>query len=501
MFVFVLAVRHLIADHREVYLLALCSALIWALWLVKASLSRRYAPVGAEHDARTSVVIPVVDEPPELFREVLARIAAQDPGEVIVVINGARNPGLEQVCEEFAPAVRWIHTPIAGKRGAVRIGSIASKGEITVLVDSDTMWTEDTLRELVKPFADDRVGGVTARQRILDPGRSWIARWADWQENASALYAMPAESVIGRVSCLPGRTIAVRRSILMAAMTAFVGRRFLGVLLEEGDDRTLTSLTLRAGYRTVYQNTSVVFTRAPTRLGPLCRQHLRGARGAQYNTLRMLPWMVRHAPLLAMFLLVDMLVPFLVIGAGLGVAYRAATGGGAGYGTALERGVGGVGWAWAIGLLLLAAVLSMTVRHLRHLREKPGDFLRLPAFIAASTVVGMPIRLLGFVRMAHVAGWGTRRGAYTPDADLIAELEAIADREAPLDIVDRPQPLRGRPLFGDVAVTRTKTPTAKARARSRRALRAPRRRRPNLLAAVPYAAAVAVLALEAFWYV
>ena len=82
----------------------------------------------------------------------------QKPGEIIVVINGAPNPELAEVCEEFAPLVRWVHTPIPGKRNAVMIGTKMSTGEITVLVDSDTIWTEGTLAELVKPFADDRVG-------------------------------------------------------------------------------------------------------------------------------------------------------------------------------------------------------------------------------------------------------------------------------------------------------------------------------------------------------
>ncbi|MGO7984312.1 glycosyltransferase, partial [Rhizobium johnstonii] len=77
-----------------------------------------------------------------------------------------------------------------------------SHGEITVLVDSDTVWTPGTLEELVKPFGDSRVGGATTRQRILEPQRSWITRWADWLENSRSLYSMPAQSVLGQVGCL-----------------------------------------------------------------------------------------------------------------------------------------------------------------------------------------------------------------------------------------------------------------------------------------------------------
>jgi hyaluronan synthase len=77
-----------------------------------------------------------------------------------------------------------------------------------------------------------------------------ITRWADWLENSRALYAMPAQSVLGQVGCLPGRTIAFRREILVRVMPEFMTGRFLGVFLEVSDDRTLTNLTLKEGYRT-----------------------------------------------------------------------------------------------------------------------------------------------------------------------------------------------------------------------------------------------------------
>ena len=105
-------------------------------------------------------MIPVVDEPIELFRDVLSRIVRQSPTEVLVVINGPRNDELEGVCDEF-PLVQWEWTPVAGKRNALRVGIAKVIGEVVVLVDSDTIWTEGTLEELLKPFADPQIGGVT----------------------------------------------------------------------------------------------------------------------------------------------------------------------------------------------------------------------------------------------------------------------------------------------------------------------------------------------------
>ncbi|MBD7919063.1 glycosyltransferase [Cellulomonas sp. Sa3CUA2] len=517
MFIFILQLRHMFEGQNEIYLFAVFSTIVWALWILKVVLSRRYRPVTAPYAISTSVVVPVVDEPLDLFRDVLRRIVEQQPDEVIVVINGAPNPGLEGVCDEFAPVVQRVHTPIPGKRNAVKIGTQMSRGDVTVLVDSDTVWTDGALDELVKPFADPSVGGVTTRQRILEPTRSWITRWADWLENTRALYSMPAQSVLGQVGCLPGRTIAFRRHILMSVMDKFMTEKFLGVFLEVSDDRTLTNLTLKAGYRTVYQHTSLVYTDAPLEIKKLYKQQLRWSRGSQYNTLRMLPWMLGHAPVLAIFFLVDIILPFLLFGTVAGWIYRAVSGTGINlYQAILETTTGVQGLAWVIGLMVVSSVLSMAIRQIRHLQEKPSDFLRLPVFIITSTLFLMPIRIIGFFRMAHVAGWGTRAGAYVAgqkdasDADLMAELEDTA-HGAPVDVVDRPT----LPTQAGHAVPRVPVlhPDAQPTAGGRVGLRAETRlraqaqaapaprRRGNPLALVPYLIGILMFALMAVAYV
>ena len=49
----------------------------------------------------TSVLIPVVDEPLDLFKDVLLNIAKQSPSEIIVVINGPKNEKLEFCCYQL----------------------------------------------------------------------------------------------------------------------------------------------------------------------------------------------------------------------------------------------------------------------------------------------------------------------------------------------------------------------------------------------------------------
>jgi hyaluronan synthase len=393
------------------YLFALFMVAIWLIWGVRVTLAAQYRPWRNDWHGTVSVIIPVVDEPEELFRDVLRRITAQQPDEIIVVINGPRNPTIEGVCA--GEGVRWCWTDIAGKRNALQVGIGMATGEIAVLVDSDTLWTSDTLKELVKPFSDPRVGGVTSRQRIFDPGRSPLTRWADWLESVRNEYSMPAMSVLGTVGCLPGRTIAFRRDILLAYMDRFLSEKFLGVFLEVSDDRTLTNYTLMAGFKTVFQSTSLVYTDAPTRMGKLARQQYRWARGSQYNTLRMLPWMLRNTPVLAALYIADIVVPFVLVGSFASWAVAITAGAKADLYRALPLPANHV--ISTIALLCLATlltVLSMAVRFGQHFAYRPIDILYLPVFVFINTFLLMPIRVLGFFRMAHNAGWGTRKHAF-----------------------------------------------------------------------------------------
>jgi len=398
--------------HGDFYSFAAFMTLVWALWVVRLFLVQRYRPWHRAYNGTVSVVIPVVDEPEELFRDVLRRITEQKPDQVIVVINGPRNEVLERLCVEAG--VDWEWTDVPGKRNAVRIGVERSTADIVVLVDSDTIWTERTLVELIKPFRNPQVGGVTTRQRILEPERSILTRWADWLESVRCEYSMPAMSVLGTVGCLPGRTIAFRRSILVDCMDKFLSEKFLGVYIEVSDDRTLTNYTLMAGYKTVYQSTSLVYTDAPLKLKKLLKQQYRWARGSQYNSLRMMRWMLKEARFLAVFYAIDIMVPFVLLGtfAGWGYAFATHEGKPAIYGQLPLPATGLAG----LGLLLVSAIgmsaVSVALRFGRHFAYRPVDLFYLPIFMLINTGLLLPIRLLGFFRCAHNASWGTRESSF-----------------------------------------------------------------------------------------
>ncbi len=389
-------------------------------WLIVRLFADRYKPYSGQNKPFfTSIIIPVVDEPIEIFSRVLTTIADQNPNELIIVINGPKNEKLDKACQDLrqnriengkdSTNIKILHTEVAGKRNAIRMGveNANPLSDICVLCDSDSIWTEGTLENLLTPFSSDKtIGGVTTRQKIFKPNRNLVTMVAALLEEIRAEGTMKAMSVTGKVGCLPGRTIAFRTEILRKSMHEFMTETFMGIHKEVSDDRSLTNLTLKMGYKTVMQDSSVVFTDAPTTWKKFIRQQLRWAEGSQYNNIKMTGWMFRHAKLMAFIYWSDILMPFLLISTytniGLCFLYRKL-----GY-EMYSLPYSLPPWLMLL-LILLGAAVGMGIRHFIALTKLPPYYMALmPLITLVLSFVMTPIRIIGLMKCADGLSWGTR---------------------------------------------------------------------------------------------
>jgi cellulose synthase/poly-beta-1,6-N-acetylglucosamine synthase-like glycosyltransferase len=371
---------------------------VWLLWTAKALLARRYRPFTGRAVARTStVIVPVYNESAELFEGCLASIRANEPTELIAVVDGG-DADLATIAGNYCDRV--LRVPKAGKRAAIASGLAAADAttDVVVVVDSDTLWTPGTLEQMLLPFDDERVGGVTPRQAIFGAEGGGSRRLAAWIEDLRYHLTVPAQSVAGQVGCLAGRTIAYRREAFEPAVERLVQQRVLGVPIEVGDDRVLTSELLRNGWRTQYQSSALVLTDAPSDWRGFWQQQLRWGRSSQRETLLTLRWLWRRPAAFVCFAS-DIVMPFALYGV---IAISVARGlNGAGAGTH------GMPVAPELLLAYPGMLASIGIRQIGHFRRSPGDLLRLPVFVLQLTFVMVPIRIVAFATMLH-QGWGTR---------------------------------------------------------------------------------------------
>ena len=274
----------------------------WLSWLVRQIPATLYRPVVNDHRLAITVVVPVYQEDPFVFRDALRSWIANGVEEIICVIDETDGV-LARIAGEH-PGVTVIVTDVPGKRDALRLGWEAARTPLVALVDSDTIWAPDVAEKVCMPFSDDRVGGVTARQNVSDPATAW-QRLNDMYLDYRYSHELPSQSAAGRaLSCLSGRTAVYRRDLLLKLSDRFMNETFWGVPCLSGDDKRLSMLLLEDGYQTVLQRTARVWSQFPRDARTFFKQRLRWSRNTWRSDLRALTsgWVWRH-PFLAYWMI------------------------------------------------------------------------------------------------------------------------------------------------------------------------------------------------------
>lgn len=217
---------------------------------------------------------------------------------------------------------------------------------------------------------------------------------------------MKAMSATGKVGCLPGRTIAFRSEIVRKVMPEFLHETFLGIHKEVSDDRSLTNLTLKQGYKTVMQDTAVVYTDAPVTWKKFFRQQLRWAEGSQYNNLYMTPWMIKNAKLMCFIFWTDMIMPFMLMSVYLSniICFILRL-----MGRFLSFLVYPFPLPVTVLLIIIGSVFGFGSRNIRIMKSLPLYYIFLfPIIVLVLSLFMAPIRILGLMRCADGLPWGTR---------------------------------------------------------------------------------------------
>ena len=197
--------------------------------------------------------------------------------EIIVVDDGSADQTSTEV-ERVANAdrrVRLLRQENHGKARALQRALSAVHHGIVVFVDADTHFQRDTLRLLVEPFADEKIGAVSGHAKVGNL-RTFIARCQSLEYTCGFNLDRRAYTRWNCITVVPGAISAIRKSAIDQA-----GGLSLQTLAEDTD---LTLALHKDRQRIVYVPQAIGWTEAPESVRTLARQRFRWA----YGTLQCL---------------------------------------------------------------------------------------------------------------------------------------------------------------------------------------------------------------------
>ncbi|MFF7751941.1 bifunctional polysaccharide deacetylase/glycosyltransferase family 2 protein [Streptomyces sp. NPDC007971] len=242
---------------------------------------RRGGPRGPRVNEPVSVVVPAFNESAGIEAAVRSLAASDHPVEIIVVDDGSTDGTADLVESLRLPGVRVIRQQNAGKPAALNTGLAAATCELVVMVDGDTVFEPDTVRTIVQPFADPRVGAVSGNAKVVNRG-GLLGRWQHIEYVVGFNLDRRLFDLAECMPTVPGAVGAFRRRALLD----------LGGVSDVtlAEDTDLTMALCRDGWRVVYEEGAVAWTEAPASLGALWRQRYRWC----YGTLQAM-WKHRGA--------------------------------------------------------------------------------------------------------------------------------------------------------------------------------------------------------------
>ncbi|MET7681254.1 bifunctional polysaccharide deacetylase/glycosyltransferase family 2 protein [Streptomyces sp. NPDC005423] len=225
---------------------------------------------GPEVTRPVSVIVPAYNEKECIANTLNSLALSTHPIEIIVVDDGSTD-GTKEIAEALGlPNVRVIRQENAGKPAALNNGVRNARYDIVVMMDGDTVFEPDTVRQLVQPFADPGVGAVAGNAKVGN--RSTII--GAWQHIEYVMGFNLDRRMYDLLRCMPtipGAIGAFRREAVLA-----VGGMSEDTLAEDTD---ITIALHREGWRVVYQEHARAWTEAPASLKQLWSQRYRWSYG------------------------------------------------------------------------------------------------------------------------------------------------------------------------------------------------------------------------------
>lgn len=277
--------------------------------------------------AKVSIIVPIYNEKKYLLELCVQSIVKLHNEKEIILVDDHSNEKTREVIKELKekyPEITALRLKEnMGKRYAQYYGMQFATGDYVVTVDSDTILMENSIDELLRPFNNKKIGATTGNVRAFNRERNFLTKMTDARYKNAFTFERRGLSSFGIVTCCSGVISAYKSEVLEEIKDLYVSQKFLGKTCTYGDDRHLTNLFIKKGYKIGYVNEAVAYTEVPTKYSQYIKQQLRWKKSFIRESLYILPYAFKNNRLLAFEVLISLLIPFLSLFSRVVIIYLA----------------------------------------------------------------------------------------------------------------------------------------------------------------------------------
>ena len=284
----------------------------------------RPVPIDPKFTPGVTIIIPCFNEETWIRRTIISCINQDYPVdklEVIVIDDHSTDKSVEKIKETIAELSEkearydvkdrlscFVQPKNAGKREAMAVGAKLAKHDLVVFVDSDSFLNPFAIYNIVQPFKDKDMGGVSGRTDVANTYTNGLTKMQAVRYYISFRIMKAAEAYFDAVTCLSGPLSCYRKDLVLENMDAWLNQTFLGQKATFGDDRSMTNFILRK-HRTSYQDTAICATIVPNDYEVFLRQQMRWKRSWLRESINAGRFMWKKEPFMALFFYMGVLVP------------------------------------------------------------------------------------------------------------------------------------------------------------------------------------------------
>jgi len=195
-----------------------------------------------------------------------------------------------------------------GKRDALARGALLAKHDLIVFVDSDSFLDPYAIRNIVQPFQDPKMGGVSGRTDVANTYTNALTKMQSVRYYIAFRVMKAAEAYFDAVTCLSGPLACYKKQIVLDNMDAWLNQKFLGQRATFGDDRSMTNFILRT-HRTGYQDSAICHTIVPNKHPVFLKQQMRWKRSWLRESLIAATFMWKKEPFMSVSFYMGVIVP------------------------------------------------------------------------------------------------------------------------------------------------------------------------------------------------